>query len=365
MTLITYQKNPFLEVYEDILEREIEGRFTRIRIGNHAEKIPCPLNFLVDSMLLHATEIIGAGSYSKVFEAHLTGADKIVALKISDGNPLHDKSIIREAKIITQIYQRCFNAINHIGLLYHWGPYTISRLTPSPFFSIFSSFNNEKIKGRALVLEMLGPNLKKLATKNLDFSELQLIAKDIAKALLVLKKAEVIHADLKLENIVTTKFSYCKIIDFGLSRLSSEVFSKENITLPMQTEYYRSPEVWLFGKVHAFQITQAIDMWSFGCILAELKTGRVLFRSLADIFFTLEKPQHKAYIQIYDEVLKKHTSFRKSSLKEKLFGENELNNDIERYFLDLLQKIFVYDSLERITPKEVLKHPFIRELFFV
>jgi serine/threonine protein kinase len=365
MTVIAYQKNPFIEVYEDILERVIEGRFTQIRISNYVEKVPCALNFLVNSVLLHAKEIIGTGSYSKVFEARLAGSEKIVALKISDGNPLHDKSIVREAKIIKLIYQRCFNAINHIGLLYHYGPYTVSRIAPHSFFSSSLSFNKDKIKGQALVLEILGPNLKKLVKKNLDFSELQLIAKDISKALSVLKKAEIIHADLKLENIVTTKFSYYKIIDFGLSRLSSEVFSKENITLPMQTEYYRSPEVWLFGNIHAFEITTAIDMWSFGCILAELKTGQVLFQSLADIFLTLEKPKHKAYIQIYDEVLIKHASSSKSSLKEKLFGKNELRNDIERYFLDLLQKIFVYDTSERIKPEEVLKHPFIKEIFFV
>ena len=365
MTVIPYQKNPFIEAYDDIVERKIEGKFTLIKIKAIEEKVFCPINFIVEPLFLSAKEIIGAGSYSKVFEAYIPETQKIVALKISDGNPLHDKSLIREAKIIKLIYERCFNAVNHIGLLFHFGPYAVSRANKQLFLSTPFSFNKEKMKGYALVLERLGPNLKMLERKIFDFSELQLIAKDISKALYVLKKAQVIHADLKLENIVTTKFSYLKIIDFGLSRLSSEVFSRENITLPMQTEYYRSPEVWLFGNIHAYEITTAIDMWSFGCILAQLKTGYVLFRNLTEIFLTLERPQQAAYKQIYDEALKLPTSFSRTCLKEKIFGKHTLKNQVEKYFLDLLEKIFVYDPKERITPEGVLQHPFIKELFFV
>jgi dual specificity tyrosine-phosphorylation-regulated kinase 2/3/4 len=84
-----------------------------------------------------------------------------------------------------------------------------------------------------------------------------------------LKKVGVIHCDLKPENILFTddKCSQVKLIDFGSSCMNY----KTGFTY-VQSRYYRAPEI-----VLGLPYNQAADMWSFGCIIAELKSGRPLF----------------------------------------------------------------------------------------
>ena len=85
----------------------------------------------------------------------------------------------------------------------------------------------------------------------------------------MLGEHSIIHCDLKPENILLThpdKYSI-KLIDFG-----SSCFSDEKIYTYIQSRFYRAPEIML-----AISYTNAIDMWSLGCILAELYTGFPIF----------------------------------------------------------------------------------------
>ena len=98
------------------------------------------------------------------------------------------------------------------------------------------------------------------------------------------EEAGVIHCDLKPENILFTaneKHDTVKIIDFG----SSCFHFKSGFTY-VQSRYYRAPEI-LLGLPY----DHAVDMWSFGCIIAELYTGRPLFPAIDENelleFFTL------------------------------------------------------------------------------
>jgi dual specificity tyrosine-phosphorylation-regulated kinase 2/3/4 len=89
------------------------------------------------------------------------------------------------------------------------------------------------------------------------------------QALKYLRDENVIHCDLKPENILlkSPDKSGIKVIDFG-----SSCFSNERIYTYIQSRFYRAPEIIL-----GIPYTTAIDMWSFGCILAELYTGFPLF----------------------------------------------------------------------------------------
>jgi serine/threonine protein kinase len=77
------------------------------------------------------------------------------------------------------------------------------------------------------------------------------------------------HCDLKPENILIKSYSRCeiKVIDLG-----SSCFVTDNLCLYVQSRSYRAPEVIL-----GLPYDQRIDIWSLGCILAELYTGEVSY----------------------------------------------------------------------------------------
>lgn len=139
---------------------------------------------------------------------------------------------------------------------------------------------------QCLVFEMLSLNLYELL-KNTQFGGVSLnlirkFAKQVLKSLMFLARSDVdiIHCDLKPENILLRhpKKSGVKVIDFGSScRSNKRMYSY------IQSRFYRSPEVIL-----GLPYTVAIDMWSLGCILAEMHTGEPLF-SGSDQFDQMQK----------------------------------------------------------------------------
>ena len=124
-----------------------------------------------------------------------------------------------------------------------------------------------------IVTEMMDINLydysKLLNFKPIAKDLLRRIATQILTGLNHLAKIGLIHCDLKPENILFTDPSHktVKIIDFG----SSCTDFKNGFTY-VQSRYYRAPEV-----VLGLPYTNAVDMWSFACILVEMITGTPLF----------------------------------------------------------------------------------------
>lgn len=120
-----------------------------------------------------------------------------------------------------------------------------------------------------MVFELLSCNLYEFIAIH-DFSgfDLDLIRRfaiQILQALLYLKEANIIHCDLKPENILLRDInrSGLKVIDFG-----SSCFINQKMYSYIQSRFYRAPEI-----VLGVPYTTQIDMWSFGCIIAELFTG--------------------------------------------------------------------------------------------
>ncbi|XP_056244143.1 dual specificity tyrosine-phosphorylation-regulated kinase 4-like isoform X1 [Seriola aureovittata] len=113
--------------------------------------------------------------------------------------------------------------------------------------------------------------LRDSSRRGLSEKEVRKYATDVLKCLQLLKKRRMIHGDLKPDNILLYKRGSEKrtaVCDFGGS-----YFVKHRHQPLIHTLYYVSPEM-LLGK----RCSPAIDMWSLGCVLAELHLGRCLFR---------------------------------------------------------------------------------------
>ena len=112
-------------------------------------------------------------------------------------------------------------------------------------------------------------HLKENDFQGIDEDKIRIFAKQLVKALVFLEERDVIHCDLKPENILCADSdrSVLKVVDFG-----SGCFTKDQIYTYVQSRYYRAPEVIL-----RIPYTPKVDIWSVGCILAELFTGNPLF----------------------------------------------------------------------------------------
>lgn len=130
-----------------------------------------------------------------------------------------------------------------------------------------------------IVTELLRDNLYEFYRYNRDnednpyftIGRLQKITSQILIALDYIHSLHLIHCDLKPENILIKSYSRCevKVIDFG-----SSCFIHDHLSSYVQSRSYRAPEV-ILGCKYDYKI----DMWSLGCILAELFTGYVLFQN--------------------------------------------------------------------------------------
>ncbi|KAJ5448426.1 hypothetical protein N7445_003247 [Penicillium cf. griseofulvum] len=120
-----------------------------------------------------------------------------------------------------------------------------------------------------LVTDLMATNLHTiLKTKKLDDQFIQYFVYQMMRGLKYLHSADVIHRDLKPSNILINENCDLKICDFGLARIK-----EAHMTGYVTTRYYRAPEIMLTWK----RYNEKVDIWSAGCIFAEMILGRPLF----------------------------------------------------------------------------------------
>ncbi|CAJ1341835.1 unnamed protein product [Effrenium voratum] len=136
-----------------------------------------------------------------------------------------------------------------------------------------------------LVMELMDCNLHEYMTKTLGgaFSEdLKPAFREIVSGVAYCHRLGYIHRDLKPQNILV-KHGHYKVTDFGLARkLKGHHMGCGPFTPLVVTLWYRAPELMLFDR-ESCKYGQGIDIWSLGCILAEMCTGRVLFPGDSEI----------------------------------------------------------------------------------
>lgn len=167
----------------------------------------------------------------------------------------------------------------------------------------------------------------------------------------------IFHRDLKTSNLLYNNRGILKIADFGLAREFGSPLKEYTGTVV--TLWYRAPEILLGAKNY----TCAIDMWSVGCIFAEIITktpllpGRSEIDQLNLMFQLLGSPNTKIWPSLMEYPAAKKINFgnRPYSTLRKKFSL------VTEQCFDLLNKLLTYDPSQRITAQEALEHPYFKE----
>ncbi len=167
----------------------------------------------------------------------------------------------------------------------------------------------------------------------LDIYQIKNISKQILEAVKEMFSYNIMHRDLKPDNIMIDNKDNIFLIDFGLA---SEIKNKKP-KYDIQTIYYRSPEV-LTKQV----ISKEIDLWSVGCILAEL--------------FILEP----LYEELNSEKLLNIINYNPPRMRIEYFCGCDEFIEEEDKLINLIEKLLIIDPKKRITIDEALSHPFFK-----
>ncbi|XP_033118066.1 homeodomain-interacting protein kinase 2-like [Anneissia japonica] len=325
-------------------------------------------------------EFLGRGTFGQVVKCWKRGTNEIVAIKILKNHPSYARQGQIEVNILARLSAENADEYN--------------------FVRAYECFQHKT--HTCLVFELLEQNLYDYL-KHSKFSPLPLkyirpVTQQVLVALLKLKSLGLIHADLKPENIMLVdpvRQPYrVKVIDFG----SASHVSKAVCSTYLQSRYYRAPEIIL-----GLPFCEAIDMWSLGCVIAELFLGwplypgaseydqiryisqtqglpadRLLssatkttrfFKRDCDANFPLwrlkKAEEHEVETGIKSKEARKYIfncldDIAQVNLPSDLEGAELLAEKADRReFVDLLKRMLTIDAEKRITPLEALNHSFV------
>ncbi|XP_013106958.2 putative dual specificity tyrosine-phosphorylation-regulated kinase 3 homolog [Stomoxys calcitrans] len=311
-------------------------------------------------------KIIGKGSFGQVIKAYDHKTHEHVALKMVRNEKRFHRQAQEEIRILHHLRRQ--DKYNTMNIIHMYDYFT---------------FRNHM----CITFELLNINLYELIKKNgfKGFS-LQLMRKfahSLLQCLDVLYKNEIIHCDMKPENVLLKQQgrSGIKVIDFG-----SSCYESQRVYTYIQSRFYRAPEVILGSKYG-----RPIDMWSLGCILAELLSGRALFPGeneadqLACILEVLGMPpkhllanSKRTKMFFNSEGYPRYCTVRNMSDGTVVLvggqsrrgkprgppGSKSLSKALDGcndpLFLNFIRGCLEWDPEKRLTPAEALKHPWLR-----
>ncbi|KAI9505998.1 kinase-like domain-containing protein, partial [Coemansia spiralis] len=302
-------------------------------------------------------EVLGKGSFGQVLRArdHKTG--EIVAIKI-----------IRNRK---RFHHQAQVEVKLLECLRRWDPsgaHNILQMTASFYFR----------SHLCIVMELLSINLYEwLKAYNFAGTPAELLRSftiQMLQSLQLMGRHRIIHADLKPENILLLaadmlRGAYAiKVIDLG-----SSCFETERVYTYIQSRFYRAPEV-ILGLPYG----TGIDMWSLGCIAAEILTGYPLFpgenerEQLASIVevlgpppaYILERaPRCADFAEPVPYGVQATPPYTSTKGKRRRPGSRPLAQVLARArdprLIDFVMRTLAWDPAIRMTPEDALRHPWI------
>ncbi|PGH23377.1 CMGC/DYRK/PRP4 protein kinase [Polytolypa hystricis UAMH7299] len=316
----------------------------------------------------HVQQNLGRGMFSSVVRATDSKTGNLVAVKIIRNNDTMRKAGMKEIEILQQLAAADPDDKKHI-------------------IRFDRQFDH---KGHlCMVFENLSMNLREVLKKfgrdvGINLRAIRAYAHQIFLGLSLLRKCNILHADLKPDNLlVNENRNVLKVCDLG----SASPASESEITPYLVSRFYRAPEI-ILGIPYDY----AIDIWSIGCTLFELYSGKILFtgrtnnqmlRSIMECrgklppkFLRRGSLTHLHFDdmlnfcsveedKITGRIVTKTLDFKKPTrdLKSRLMNKGPKLSDAEAkelsLFIDLLDRCLNINPERRCTPAEALKHPFI------
>jgi cyclin-dependent kinase 12/13 len=214
-----------------------------------------------------------------------------------------------------------------------------------------------------LVFEYIEHDLGGLIDSKYKFSprSIKCIMKQLFEVLDFLLERKVLHRDIKSSNILISSRHQVKLADFGLARSSVLSDGREgtiNLTNNVITMWYKPPELLLGSQRYSY----AVDMWSVGCVLAELELGRPLFPGKTDVeqFELISKgigtPTEAEWPSMSS--LPNYESLFKASPKINMSLSVSYASKLSVEVLTLLERILVHDPSKRTTPRLALSNKY-------
>uniref|UniRef100_A0A3B3B5M2 Protein kinase domain-containing protein n=1 Tax=Oryzias melastigma TaxID=30732 RepID=A0A3B3B5M2_ORYME len=265
-------------------------------------------------------KFLGEGSFGRVAKCKKLGTDKVVAIKIVSGSAQTEINLLKE---LSKIDGDKHNLVKMVDC-FRYKSYT------------------------CIAMELLDQSLydfmRERYNQPLTVEEIKTIAWQMIVALKGLESINLVHCDIKLDNImlvdqVSEPFRV-KLIDFGVS----DKITNMRTGRLMQNMVYRAPEVHL-----GLPLDQRVDMWSLGYVLCVLYTGTFIhgWDSEYDIIRQSLKTEKSVSDRFdfwsFDQLIPDHLEAAKK-------------REVEQ-FVDLLKRMLMMDPSKRISPSEALRHP--------
>lgn len=298
--------------------------------------------FTLDSHILEKYDIlykIGQGAYGDVYKAIDKKTKEVVALKKSLFAFHNHKEALRTYKEI-----RILNELN--------GHENIIRL-----LNVIKPQSDKEVY-LYLVFEYMDTNLFSVISANvIESIHKKFIIYQILRAVKYIHSTDIIHCDLRPDKVLINSDTTIKLCDFGFARSvdSNDFYNNDYL----MSNWYKSPELLLGSNKY----TKSSDMWSIGCIIAEVLTGKILFQStsilnqLSKVMEITGKPNKYDIEEIHSEymfpILDAIPAIRKKPLQ--LILQTLTTEEVE-----FINNFILFNPNKRISAEDALKHPYLK-----
>lgn len=348
------------EVKGGILEGDDKDGYYKVRIGEVVN----------GRYQIQAT--LGRGMFSGVVRAVDITTKRVVAIKMMRNNDALRKGGYTEIAILQKLNDADPENRKHIVKFERHFEYR---------GHLCMAFENLSMNLRE-VLRKFGNNV------GINLGATRTYAHQIFVALAHMRRCSIVHADLKPDNIlVNEQRNVLKICDLGTAIDRSDAATAHNqITPYLVSRFYRAPEI-ILGMPYDY----GVDVWSIGCTLYELYTGKILFtgdsnnqmlKAIMETrgrltpklfrrgqlaaahfdeqgqFISVERDKVLGKTALRTLAVVKPTRDLRTRLNAASTGMNDAEAKHLNHFIDLLEQCLALNPDKRITPSEALKHPF-------